>query len=462
MFKNRSLAFKYSFYLLVCIIVVGGIIGWRNHQVTKKLILANIEENARNLCEATAYKIDQPFVVAAAQAREMAGVLENTAPTRDELKQLLLYYLAESPSYIYGAAIAFEPFHFDPKQKFFSPYVYRRQDRDPVFTFLGNDNYNYFIMDWYHIPKELQRPVWSEPYHDEGGGNVLMTTYSCPFYRKQNGRRVFEGVVTNDISLARLQRLVSEVKLYNTGYSFLISRFGRIITHPDTEKIMNQTIFSLAEESNKPFLTALGRRMIAGESGFVPFHSEILGRHCWLYFMPLKSNGWSLAVVIPEDELLAGLHRLNRTVIFMWLLGLVVLLAVIILITCRVTHPLKVLTAATGEIGKGNFTLPLPPPGGHDEIGNLNRAFGRMQQALNEHIENLRRTTAEKEKIESELKIAREIQLSIIPKFFPPFPNRTEFNIFAVLESAKAVGGDLYDFFFIDDDRLCFAIGDVS
>ncbi|WP_242849000.1 PP2C family protein-serine/threonine phosphatase [Syntrophomonas palmitatica] len=73
-----------------------------------------------------------------------------------------------------------------------------------------------------------------------------------------------------------------------------------------------------------------------------------------------------------------------------------------------------------------------------------------------------RHTEAVKELIEGELKVAREIQMSIIPKIFPPFPDRAEFDIYGVLEPAKEVGGDLYDFFLLDDDHLCFTVGDVS
>lgn len=73
-----------------------------------------------------------------------------------------------------------------------------------------------------------------------------------------------------------------------------------------------------------------------------------------------------------------------------------------------------------------------------------------------------RSAEAEKQMIEGELKTAREIQMGIVPRIFPPFPDRKEFNVGAALEPAKEVGGDFYDFFFIDDDRLFFTIGDVS
>jgi sigma-B regulation protein RsbU (phosphoserine phosphatase) len=114
------------------------------------------------------------------------------------------------------------------------------------------------------------------------------------------------------------------------------------------------------------------------------------------------------------------------------------------------------------EIGQGDFNTQLPNIRSQDEIGQLNMAVGRMQEELKDYMNNLQETTAAKEKIESELQIARDIQLGIIPKIFPPFPERDNLDLYAILEPARDVGGDLYDFFFIDENRLCFAIGDVS
>lgn len=96
------------------------------------------------------------------------------------------------------------------------------------------------------------------------------------------------------------------------------------------------------------------------------------------------------------------------------------------------------------------------------EIGILAASFNEMTRQLKESIKNLKETTAAKERIESELKIAHDIQMSMIPKVFPPFPNRREFDIFATIVPAREVGGDFYDFFFIDEDHLCLAVGDVS
>lgn len=93
-------------------------------------------------------------------------------------------------------------------------------------------------------------------------------------------------------------------------------------------------------------------------------------------------------------------------------------------------------------------------------IGNAS-AVGLFIFILNTLLEE-KKMLQVKERIESELLVARNIQLSLVPRTFPAFPNVTEFEIYAVLEPAKEVGGDLYDFFFIDDDHFLVVIGDVS
>jgi sigma-B regulation protein RsbU (phosphoserine phosphatase) len=97
-----------------------------------------------------------------------------------------------------------------------------------------------------------------------------------------------------------------------------------------------------------------------------------------------------------------------------------------------------------------------------DEIEDLANTFNTMTSNLKTYMENLRETTAAKERIESDLRIAGEIQASMLPRTFPPFPNRKEVDIFATIEPAKEVGGDFYDFFFVKENKLCFLIGDVS
>src|SRR5262249_61569137 len=95
-------------------------------------------------------------------------------------------------------------------------------------------------------------------------------------------------------------------------------------------------------------------------------------------------------------------------------------------------------------------------------VGKLAQSFMDMERTLHRYLKELAATTATKERIESELKIAHEIQMNMVPKTFPPFPDRREFDLHAALVPAREVGGDFYDFFFLDDQRLWLSIGDVS
>jgi len=172
-------------------------------------------------------------------------------------------------------------------------------------------------------------------------------------------------------------------------------------------------------------------------------------------------KGGAILVILPTDRVQAAIY--NQTRLAVAVSGLVLLFGSVIAIfgASTISRPIADLTEMTRRIAGGDLTQRIDIPA-KNEIGVLAASFNEMTRRLNESIEYLKETTAAKERIESELKIAHEIQMSMVPKIFPPFPERSEFDIFATLVPAKEVGGDLYDFFFIDDDHLCFAVGDVS
>jgi phosphoserine phosphatase RsbU/P len=202
--------------------------------------------------------------------------------------------------------------------------------------------------------------------------------------------------------------------------------------------------------------------MIRGEKGFVALRDHFAGKKAWMYYAPLPSAGWSIGVVFPEEALFAGLKDLNRIVLIIGTTGFAILFLIIVLVSGTITRPLRTLAAEATEIARGNLDIEVSDVTSRDEVGDLSRSFDNMKVALKEYIANLAETTAAKERYESELKIARTIQMSFLPKIFPPFPEYAEFDIYATLVPAKEVGGDLYDFFLLDGDHLFFSIGDVS
>lgn len=456
----QGIAFRLAtLTLLFSSLIFAGIVGY-NYMVSRDIIVELAEERGMLLAESTAERISSSLNSVQKVVESISFSLEDSSITRDLLGRLGRRVLSGN-SEIFGTAIAFEPFGFSSDREYYTSYTYRSQNR-LTHTILGGADYQYFYMDWYQLPKEFEQPIWTEPYYDEGGGNQLMATFSVPFYRKQAGHQVLRGVVTADISIARIQKLISEINANESGYVFMLSRYGTFIAHPDSELVMNETIFTSAESLEHPLLTSVGRRMIGGEIGVEEVSDLPVIGDSFIYFSPLPDQQWSIGVVFPKKEMLADVAGLNKEVAAMGGFGFFALALLITYITTKTTHPLRNLTASANHMASGDLDAQLPEVTSCDEVGELTAAFRTMQDSLKQHIADLTQTTAAKERIESELRIAHEIQMSILPKLFPAFPERSEFDVYAFIESAREVGGDLYDFFFVDDDRFYFLVGDVS
>jgi phosphoserine phosphatase RsbU/P len=460
MFRNRSLAFKLIFLFWGSSILIFSVVLAYNYRYSREIIQADKAQGIQDLAKMKAARIESVLQGVQKVTEGLADYLEHSSPSEVQLQAMIRSTLEKNQE-IYGSAVAYEPSKEESKFSLRAPYFFR-EGKAINFTDLGMGSYAYLTWDWYQIPKELQTPQWSEPYYDEGGGNILMTTYSVPFYRMKDGRRAFRGVVTADVSLEGLQKIVSSIKVLKTGYGFLISQRGTLVTHPLKGLIMNESLFGIAEARGDLALRELGRKMIHGESGSVPFHDLVSEKECWMTYTPIPSSGWSLAVLFPMAELMADIARLNRIMILMAAFGLILLSLAVVLISRTITRPLRAMAKATEEISKGNLNTPLPTVKSHDEVGKMAEGFQAMQTSLKEYIQKLTETTAAKERMESELNIAHEIQMSILPKIFPPFPDHPEFDLYAVIAPAREVGGDFYDFFQIDPTHLCFVIADVS
>jgi len=458
--KKRSLAFKLSLFILASTTLIFLVAFGYNYVESRSIVMKNVEEKAKHLTLSTACRLENVLNGVGGAPRYLAASLEYTDYSQSELLKQIESIVKLNPD-IFGSTVAYEPYFRDSRILYFAPYYCR--DKDQVkFSYLGGKHYQYHLWDWYLIPRELGAPAWSEPYFDEGGGNIVMSTYSVPFYRNVGGKRTFAGVVTADMSLEWLKETLSKVTLYRTGYAFLISRNGVFVTHPDKDLIMRESIFTVAEAANDLSLRKIGREMVRGGEGYVPLPEYFTGKKAWMYYAPLSSAGWSIGIVIPEDELFADMRNLNGIVLVIGIAGFVFLFFVVIFISRKITHPLRRLAWTTTEIAKGRLDVALPRERSNDEVGELTTSFENMQLALKEYIANLKETTAAKERLESELKIARTIQMSFLPKHFPPFPEKKEFDLYATLVPAREVGGDLYDFFLLDDETLFFSVGDVS
>jgi len=402
-------------------------------------------------------ELDNRLLKVSQPARDLANILE-AAPQSDPkiINALLSKLITEQPS-IYGMAAAYASYAFDPKLRLFAPYVHRGK-KGLQYMDLAASSYNYQRWDWYLIPNNIKRPVWSEPYYDEGAGNIIMTTYSVPMIKE--GKVL--GVITADVALDDLRQAVANLSVGRFGFAFLISHQGTFLAAKDPKKVMRETIFSLAEAGNMPYMRTVGRRMIRGASGVERIKGFLQGEDVWLAYAPVRGAGWSLGVLVPEREVLAPAYALAKRQGLLGMAGLLLLGLVVWLLVMSLTRPLQRLAAGAKRLASGDLTTKVDDVKPGDEVGDLAQSFNSMVDDLNSYVHELTATTAAKERIESELDLARQIQMSILPRTYPAFPEHEEFDLFAKTQPAREVGGDFYDFFFVDDNRLVFVVGDVS
>ena len=365
--------------------------------------------------------------------------------------------LLNNPDF-YNCSIAFEPYYFKDKGRYFS--AYSRHEGDTIRTIQGgSDNYQYFYMDWYLMPMLLGKPSWTEPYMDfdvPTNTSNMVASY-CDVIKDGQGNVI--GVINTSLSLSWLSQTVSSLKPYPNSYSIMIGRGGTYFVHPDTTKITRQTIFTQTFEQPDTALTRLGHAMQRGEDSMM--HTTINGESCYVFYQPLGATGCSIAIVCPESDIFSGFDRLRHTVDAIVAVGLLLMLYFFIRIITRELNPLRRLAEEAETIASGQFDAKLPNFRRIDEIGQLSHSFGNMQQSLVKYIDELKDTTSQKASIERDIRIASAIQKGMLPEKFPSKTDRDDVQIYASLTPAKDVGGDLFDFYF-RDEKLFFCIGDVA
>ena len=358
----------------------------------------------------------------------------------------------------YNCSIAFEPYYFKDKGRYFSAYT--KHDGDSIRTIQGgSDKYQYFFMDWYLMPMLLDKPCWTEPYmdYDVATNTSEMVTSFCQTIKNHHGQKI--GVINTSLSISWLSQTISATKPYPNSYSIMIGRGGTYFVHPDTTKITRQTIYTQTIEKPDTALEALGHAMQRGEEGMK--HMIIDGEDCYVFYKPLGQTGCSMAIVCPEKDVFSSFNRLRQSVMAIVIIGLLLMLYLFIRIITRELNPLRRLAQEAETIASGQFEAELPDFQRIDEIGQLSHSFADMQQSLVKYIEELKETTAQKASIERDLHIASDIQKGMLPEKFPTKADCDDVQIYASLTPAKDVGGDLFDFYF-RDEKLFFCIGDVS
>ena len=349
-FNSLPLNKRLSAYIMMIALGILLAVYLTNYFVSKSIILDGIEEDSRNLAEAKVNTM-QTFLTGIEKIPEAISTFISNYPYDSTRVSTIFRDLIKHNPGIYGMCIAYEP-TFRPDSIPFAPYFYRNGDMIS-YTDLAKDEYKYEYWDWYQIPYTLKKPLWSEPYYDKGGGDNLMITYSVPIIDSVSGK-VF-GVVTADVDLKLLRDIVSQIKIKENGFAFAISRFGTFISHRNTDYILNETIFSLAESRSDEELALIGHKMTGGESGFTSMVDPASGEDHRLYFIPLKSAGWSVGIMIPESDLFSGLYFLSNMILLVGFCGASILAVFIYFVIEKTTKPVSTISDVVVLVANGNL-----------------------------------------------------------------------------------------------------------
>ena len=321
---------------------------------------------AESELNATSFEIMDIIDQAEAAVRNSVWIAQWCLDFPDSLERVCERIVSDNPV-VAGSTVALVP-GYKADRPLFSPYVCREPDGSLKALSLATAEYDYPSQEWFVRPLALGEGYWSEPYVDEGGGEMLMTTFSFPI-RDAKGTQA--AVLTADISLEWLKELMGRIKVYPNAYCTVSSREGHMLISPSATQDPKSLVFDTTVER----------------------------------------TGWTISLVIPESDIFGVLRRVGTIVGILQLLGLLMII-------------LMLQSFVRGE-----------------------RRFRELDK--------------QRERIAGELQIATGIQMSMVPKTFPPFPERHDLDMAATIVPAKEVGGDLYDFF-IRDEKLFFCVGDVS
>ena len=398
---------KSSLALLVTAAVLIELTSAVQYWYAKKGIREQVEQRAKSELKVKGLEIQNILTAVEVAMKNHAWEAEQMLALPDSMYSVARR-LAEQNDQIVGTGISFVPNFYPKMGRWFEPYVKAEKGKAAVMSQLGSETHDYTQMDFYTMTMKSGEPYWSEPYLDSDGAHAMVTTYAYPL-RDKTGKVV--AIMGADVSLDWLEKLINASHIYPSSYNMMISRTGQLMVCPVESLVMRQNIQEATAGMKDTTMQSINREMLAGRSGQTVVTDDN-GEKNYVFYSPIKgATGWSMAVVCSDKEIYYGLRQVGFNLLLLMLFGLALMAYI---------------------------------------IARAIRNFKRLQ-AVN----------AEKERIGSELRIANGIQMGMLPKIFPPYPDRDDMDIYGSLVPAKEVGGDLYDFY-IRDEKLFFCIGDVS
>ena len=447
--KQRRISFLLNSNITTIAIVIIAAIVYINYYFTREVLVSKIEQGAVNQSNMVISRISRITVGAEEIAKNISV-------------QALYYYKNNDLNFFLQQVLKsndiIESIHIeliDAKQQHLLKYSSNKRAQ-----FICNPDSltaEKFVFDLQAGNIKLTHGIWSTPFFCKYDTTHLLVSYKIPIY--YSGSKSIAGVVSCEVSLNMMQEMLSTIQIGDHGYAFIVGQNGDFISHPRKDWILKGNIFEKPSHVFKENSEKIESDIKQGRSGAGLGISEYLNNvSAWFYHAPIANSGWSVIIVIPEKELFSEIDGIFHKIIFVSIVGIFILFLVNIFVfrkmldpLVRVTHAIQRFTSFSDKERQSK-----------NEIVMLAESLEDWQAKYGLLIKDQSNTAKDKIKIEKDLKSAQEIQLNIVPSGKPNFGKYPEIDLFAILKPAELVGGDLYDYFFIDKNHLLVAIGDVS
>lgn len=420
----------------------------------RNLILDNAKRDTAATAQEAAQRLDTAMRTVTITTAGLSDLVANSNLDPAELTTTLRAMVKATPG-ASGALLILEPRRSGDVP--FARYINANgRDRDFV-----ADGYDYQDQHWYQRTRSSPGGWWSEPYLNQTAGQVWMVTYNMPLRPAGRGADN-RGMVSLDIPVSHLTEQV-EVLSHLPGWQVsLVAPAGLLAVHPQANAALQRTLADYIEAENRSDLT--------GAAAAIRLHQPISYVHTnarsgeqWFSVVePVSDSGWTLMVSQSYDQILAQLKQPLGLLMAVGALLALVCMLVVQRLARRISRPMEQLAESTTRFARGQYDWPVPHTGRSDEVGRMANTLEHARLSIQRQLVEIGEMGAARQKLESELSIARDIQRAMLSPACVIDRGDAHLEAHAVLEAAKAVGGDFYSFMERGDGELWFAIGDVS
>ena len=459
--KDRSLVFKLSTSILLTILIGSFSLSVFISNYSKPLLKEQVISEAYKSLGEINHNIAQGADIAEQTLVNTARILElkNNVSGKDleVLAQAGLEAITEQYGHFYEFFIYVPPKSGELANGIF---YYSSIKNGKMQTLSWKDTGFAKNREWLNYALKTGKIHWTEPYmaEDQNGEKILSSSVSIPFKFKNSNS--WNGVIGASGNLDAMRDWLNNYKFEANGKYLLTSAKGLYLIHPDKNIEFKKTISELANEINSKQLKYVAQQVKLGKSGFVTMpKSSVYDGEVVFVYSPIPKTNWSSYLVYSSPNFYRPVKHFQLILLTVTILGILLLIVFVNWICKFTTNPIVKLSQIAEKYGKGEFETELPPVESNDEVGVLTQAFYTMRDNLLNLLKIQKENAQEEQKRASELEIATKIQASVLPVNFPQTSN---FEIYASMKPAKEVGGDFYDFFFIDENHFAFLIADVS